>query len=337
MMRHSNTPGATIRPAEGGESCVGAKSTRLIADVRHYSPSQSRRLNSGTVDARPAFTLVELIVVIGIIILLVALTAAVSTALASRGEQQKTESTLNLLQMALDDWRTTADREISWGNNGSIQVNGVTTAQAFDLQMSRPHLMSVSELLCTVGRSPSAKTILAQIPEEQVARFDPGGSGAPGWLSPDPDDPDPNAGATIADFNDLADDFPGVEVLVILDAWGTPIRLIHPGRLRYRGLNVAGAGPPDDPLPDSWPDWTKIGNAPTGQPKEDDGTVFVVDSGSPTGLNGMEEHYGMCRNRKICFVSAGPDGKFGSVNAPVGDLLFEQSRDNVYSYEVIRP
>jgi type II secretory pathway pseudopilin PulG len=330
MMRDVMTTtreGEPVRHARTGGHPGGAlKSPDVPLDFRMRGNDRSvthRARTSG------GFTLIELVVVIGIIILLVALTAAVSTSLIARSEIQRTQTTLTVLETALDDWRVSNDREITLGNDST--VGGV--AVSYDLQLTSPHLMSVSELLCVIGRTPSFKTILAQIPDEQQARYDTGGTVIPGWLTPDPDDPDPNAGATVADFNALATSNPGVEVIVILDAWETPIRLIHPGRVRDSLVPLAGPSA-IDPLPGTWPDWTKVGNAPAGAPKEDDGTVFLTDVPPFTG---MEEFYGMARNRKICFVSAGPDRKFGNVSAAFDTDLYQQSRDNLYSYEVIRP
>lgn len=254
---------------------------------------------------RSAFTLIELVVVVGIIILLAALTLTVSSSLSLRSEIQSTESTLKLLDAALEDWRVTMDRPLSWG------TNNVPAGAVYDMQIGTQHVLMVTEMLRTVGRTPSAKTIIAQIPDKQVLRFDAANPPAtPAWISPgDPDDPDPNLPAAMSYF--VTGD------LVVLDAWGTPIRMIHPGRL----LGATGAA---DPLPASWPAWVT----------EQDGTVFVEDG---SGFNGLEEFYGVCRNRKVCFLSAGPDGKFGNVNAAVGSRLFDQTLDNIYSYEVIKP
>ena len=38
------------------------------------------------------------------------------------------------------------------------------------------------------------------------------------------------------------------------------------------------------------------------------------------------------RDRRLRFVSAGPDGLFGDFNAASGSPLYEALRDNVYSY-----
>jgi len=268
-----------------------------------------------------AFTLVELMMVIGIIILLVAITAAVSTSLIRRSEIQRTESVLSLLTAALEDYRLAADRDVSMGEDN------LPPGAIYDLHPDTPHIASVAELLAVIGRMPSVKTALAQIPEELIARFSSGGSGTPDWLSPgDPDDPDPNAGSWgLTDFNDLSTRHPSADIVVVLDAWETPIRLIHPGRVRD---SIPGV---NDPEPPTWPAWTRDAS---GSVKEDDGTIFI---NTTAPHNGLELFYGMARNRKICFVSAGPDGKFGEVGAAVDSDAYQQTLDNIYSYQVVRP
>ncbi|MHC5028826.1 MAG: hypothetical protein ACYTGR_18910, partial [Planctomycetota bacterium] len=84
--------------------------------------------------------------------------------------------------------------------------------------------------------------------------------------------------------------------IALLDAWGTPIRVIHPGL-----------------------EWSPVleGEYPFA---DDDGTVRT----------GPENRYGVCVDRNMAFVSAGPDGKFGVADPANG--LFEYSTDNLYSY-----
>ncbi len=96
--------------------------------------------------------------------------------------------------------------------------------------------------------------------------------------------------------------------LVILDAWGAPIYPTHPGPL---WKNSASLLDPDD-----------------------DGTMRILN----------ETEYGIAVNRQVCFVSAGPDGKFGVDGEFQGlsdDELAEAKRkaraDNIYSYQPIRP
>ncbi len=55
-----------------------------------------------------------------------------------------------------------------------------------------------------------------------------------------------------------------------------------------------------------------------------------------TVRTGIENEYGIAKNRQILFVSAGPDGKFGDLDATDADLL-AQTKDNSYSYQPAMP
>ena len=87
---------------------------------------------------------------------------------------------------------------------------------------------------------------------------------------------------------------PYASVREIFDPWNRRIGVIFPGRAATKAEVAAAV------------------TAPTSQ-------GIDVEDGS---VRTMDEHYmGICRNRKMCFVSAGPDGDFGT------------SADNIYSYE----
>jgi type II secretory pathway pseudopilin PulG len=85
----------------------------------------------------------------------------------------------------------------------------------------------------------------------------------------------------------------------IVDPWGTPIAVVFPGRA-WRESDQGGRFDLQDP----------------------DGTIRTP----------MERLFGACRNGKVMFVSAGPDGQMGSRSCPDGDRK-EASLDNVTSYE----
>jgi len=95
--------------------------------------------------------------------------------------------------------------------------------------------------------------------------------------------------------------------LTILDAWGTPIYATHPGSLWM-----------SDP-PVSFLDWER----------DPDGTIRTYN----------EEEYGIAPNRRIVFVSAGPDQRFGLLDEfpfPPQETKarLEARRDNIYSVPV---
>jgi type II secretory pathway pseudopilin PulG len=89
-------------------------------------------------------------------------------------------------------------------------------------------------------------------------------------------------------------------VKAVFDAWGTPIRAVFPGR--------DWVSPPD------------TGNADL------DGSIRTV---SEDGSTPTTSGFGICRNRRVLFVSAGPDLSFTDV-ASTPDI--DERADNLYSY-----
>jgi prepilin-type N-terminal cleavage/methylation domain-containing protein len=265
-----------------------------------------------TARARGGFTLIELVVVIAIIALLVGLIAAVGSAVLSASEVRLTQTTLQQLDTAMKEWETLTQRKLTWGVNGvgaaTYEVNGANADGV-------PHVFSTTEILRVIGKVTQIRDMLAQIESESIFRYDSGAATDPPWLTlPNPEEQniDPNEGAALTQFNAGDwDDVPGSPGLAVLDAWGKPIRAIHPGR-------VANPAPPFNDNPNT------VGT---------DGTIFIES----TNFNGMEEVYGVCRNRQVTFVSAGPDGKFGSLSAAEGTPEREATKDNVYSTAVDVP
>lgn len=249
---------------------------------------------------RRAFTLVELLITIGVIIILTAVTVSATVALVRRAEVDRTRTVLKLLDMALAEWQTQADRTLSWGAN-PLPPN----PPIFDIGDGTPHVFTVSEVLRRIGANDAVKTILARIDPDLTYVYQQS-EPIPPWLptAPDPDDPDP--------FLDVANPRYLVESglangsVAVLDAWGVPIRAVHPGRLHEEG----DAGQPDV-----------------------DGTIFLCDANSD-GWN--EQIYGRAESRRLYFVSAGPDGKFGNVGS-ADERIRRQADDNLYSYRVGKP
>jgi prepilin-type N-terminal cleavage/methylation domain-containing protein len=63
----------------------------------------------------PGFTLVEILVVVGVIATLVGLTVAVVPMLTEQSQRRQTNSILSVVSMALEEWEAHADRRISFG------------------------------------------------------------------------------------------------------------------------------------------------------------------------------------------------------------------------------
>ncbi|MHC4989980.1 MAG: prepilin-type N-terminal cleavage/methylation domain-containing protein [Planctomycetota bacterium] len=236
---------------------------------------------------RRAFTLIEVLVVIGVIVLLVGLLVAVIPAVTGQSELRETENTLRLLDAALEEWTLSRDGEVTWGTDDQ------PAGSRYDLQIGTPHVFAITELFGKIGRNEAVQEILARIRPDSLPRYDSSTGGPPTWLTA-PLDPDPNAGAATGQYG--SGDWDGG--LTVLDAWGQPIRVIHPG-----------------------PTWDfSFGGTP-----DPDGTVRTVN----------ENIYGIALNRKVCFVSAGPDSRFGNLSGDATAVSL--AADNVYTYEVINP
>jgi len=250
--------------------------SHTIATARR--PANARRCSCG-------FTLVELIVVIGIIIFLVGLTVTVTASAVRNAEARQTETTLRLLDMAVTEWEMQSGRKLTWraAHNEGSGYSGVTASQA-DVNFDTPEILIITEVLDTIERVSASQDILARIDPQFTHRYKSEPT-AP-WLNP-------------VERSQVETRFIGS--LTVLDAWGHPIYATHPGRL-YDPRNYS-----DDP---------------TYYSRDDDGTIRTYN----------EMRYGAARNRRICFVAAGPDGEFGYISHDPDSTGFKQTLDNLYSY-----
>lgn len=262
---------------------------------------------------RRGFSLLELVVVIGIILLLVALTLAVGTAIARGAEVRETENTMKLLTSAVEEWEDRlAQRKVTRGTNDT-PVRANYDMKAHGTTPSRPYTFSIAELLNVIGKPADVQAITGQINPVFVYKIDTSATPTPpvpAWVSTATGaNDDPFANLVLTQYNSGA--WNGS--LVILDAWDLPIRVIHPGHVVDNTLAAGIFGDPVTPI-------------------DADGTVRTHE----------ERRYGVCVSRKICFVSAGPDGKFGNLHVGVANPNAAQqadiklAEDNVYSYAVLK-
>ncbi|MEE8154524.1 MAG: type II secretion system protein [Phycisphaerales bacterium] len=238
----------------------------------------SRRNNNGGTIVQPgainrrrtarrslAFTLIELVVVISLILLLVGLTMSVGLAVRSKSETRQTENVLILLDQAVKQWQIAADRQLSWGTE-DLPFSGLV----YDINEPDSADVQLTQLLGRISSNQSARDIVAQIDDDFLQKED----------------------------GDLE--------LRLVDPWGSPVCLIHPGRL-------------PDPL---------LGDNPAAADIDD------------TIRTNQENEFGIALNRALLFVSAGPDGALGNLYLSVlfDDLSDDQkdevrrAADNVYSY-----
>lgn len=95
-----------------------------------------------------------------------------------------------------------------------------------------------------------------------------------------------------------------------IDPWQQQVYIVFPGRAfddRDRGSSNAQSAQRDI--------------------RDSDGTIRTVE----------ELRYGICRNQRPLLVSAGPDARFGNLLADPSDQDFADAQDNIYSYEPDQP
>lgn len=231
---------------------------------------------------RPArgFSLVELTVVIGIVVLLAGLTLSAGTAVVRNAEHRATATALTQLDAAVREWELLADRKLSWWEYNDAPDR----YDASDVHSDTSDVLIITEILDVVTRNAASRDLIAHIDPDLVYRYED--DTAP-WLS------------NPMEMSEVNDRFVGS--LTVLDAWGTPVYATHPGR-----------------------PWTAADGQQDGLERDPDGTIRTLN----------EQRYGTAPNRRIVFVSAGPDQRFGlpaEFYPPDMQAMREARLDNIYS------
>ena len=240
--------------------------------------------------------MLELVIVIGVILVLMSLALTVTSVVLAANDRRSVQSTFVLLDQALTSWESQAGREMTDGRRANPP--GTPTVPDFTLGTNGPTAgfdiyeenFNTTYAICVVlerlATSPDSAEIISRLPSTAI-RFVPlNGTNAveplpTNWTQTTPQQ-DPNQMP------------PYASVREIFDPWNRRIGVIFPGRAATKAEVAAAV------------------TAPTSQ-------GIDVEDGS---VRTMDEHYlGICRNRKMCFVSAGPDGDMGT------------TADNIYSYE----
>ena len=112
------------------------------------------------------FSLVELVIVIGIIVLLVGLTVAVVAAISRGSETRVTENMLKILDTAYGEWKINAARDVTYGVDGVPAGSGAV----YEIQQLPPDFSPNGDdheptdlVLAILLKNSSSKTILANI------------------------------------------------------------------------------------------------------------------------------------------------------------------------------
>lgn len=224
------------------------------------------------------------------------LALTVTSVVLAANDRRSVQSTFVLLDQAITSWESQAGREMTAGRRANPP--GTPTVPDFTLGTNGPTAgfdiyeenFNTTYAICIVlerlATTPDSAEIISRLPSTAI-RFVPlNGTNAveplpTNWTQTTPQQ-DPNQMP------------PYASVREIFDPWSRRIGVIFPGRAATKAEVAAAV------------------TAPTSQ-------GIDVEDGS---VRTMDEHFlGICRNRKMCFVSAGPDGDMGT------------TADNIYSYE----
>ena len=172
------------------------------------SQSGTGSLPASASRSRPAFTLVEMTIVIGIVVLLAGLTLAVSVSVVGGSEMRQTKLTIQLLDTAVQEWELQADRQVSYGINGEPPQLPGLPPPVYEIQQDATNdIEATAHLFVILGRNTGVQDIFKLVDPEFVR----------------PPDEDDNVGPH--------PDFPNAQLLSFRDAWGNPIVAVFSGRV----------------------------------------------------------------------------------------------------------
>ena len=229
------------------------------------------------------------------------LALTVTSVVLAANDRRSVQSTFVLLDQAISSWQSQAGRELTAGRRvnppgtpggtpgpqGPLDFTLSATGPSAGFEIYEeifPTTYSICIVLERLASSPDSVEIIARLPSTAI-RFVPlNGTNAV--------EPLPTGWPQITPQQDPNQMPPYASVREIFDPWNRRIGVIFPGRAATKAEVAAAVASP--------------------------ATIDVEDGSVRT----MDEHFlGICRNRKMCFVSAGPDGDMGTTS------------DNIYSYE----
>ena len=275
---------------------------------------------------RTAFTLIEMMIVIGIIALLAALTLGISNSVLRNSEISRTKDALRLLDMALQEWELEMGRAMTFRDFSSLAGTGggfgggepvfyrydVNDFHALgDNPEVLPDIGAESLLGAPVfGVEPVEDEIMLEVMSARMKNI---------VLVLLESEPATDMLQRISPRHFKLMDLDGNGVINIttayfdgrvgVDAWDTPIGIVFPCQ-NYANANLDGNVLPQD------------------------------ESGDLTVRDQAEDGLGSCMSKRPYFVSAGPDRMWGyryQANSPIPNQADNDdwlaSLDNIYSYE----
>ena len=272
--------------------------------------------------ARRAFTLLELLIVIGIIVILASLVLAVSSTVIRASEDRATRNTIEVLNAAVEEYERTAERRITYksGLGGGFAADPAAVAgYRYDVDGA----LAPSAAAPFPGSGPAA----ADLVTTWTVLASPYGSLPGGGLPSYSTSPfrrtayliallsaSPSSGAVISKLPESVFRYVNAStgngkrmVRHAVDSWDTPIIAIFPGREAV-GADVAT------------PALTAL--------VDKDGTIRSDSERAAPALGGLQVS---CKDRRVLFASAGNDSRFTNLTGSV----YTPSTDNLYSYEPV--
>ncbi|MDA1027339.1 MAG: type II secretion system protein [Planctomycetota bacterium] len=257
--------------------------------------TKTQNLHRGGPRRRGGFSLIELVVVVGVIITLISLVLAVSTLLIQANEARQLEAAFANLNTAVQEYEQVIGRPLTYQDRSEQGVRGaydIPYNVDFDINgLEGYYSVSGAGEACNCGSNSDThgweKSIVrlfqllsrTESAEEVIAKLDPS-LFIPVRLA---------NGLPLPNNQDLT---------TLVDPWGAAIGVVMPGR--------------------NWRD-SDLGSLEI----DSDGTIRTS----------METKLGVCRNGQPLFVSSGPDGDIGCLDCSGGSSVrFEATIDNIYSY-----
>ncbi|MFO0830787.1 MAG: type II secretion system protein [Phycisphaerales bacterium] len=278
--------------------------------------------------ARRAFTLIELLVVIAIIGVLAALVLGVGQAVVGSAKKQATQDTLAVLDSALaaymdetdglppafvldDESVTNPAQQKYWPMSDVRNLDFNTPGNVAGIRQGAQMVNATGLFYREAEKLPRVKAILDKIPSQYVVRKDVDSAGNPNTA---------NSQQTL---------------VTISDAWGRPIRFVHPAFDGVLQKNNASTGLDLSTSPPEMRVNPQVAQKSIAQNIRRNDLFTVAPASVTLAEQVADSDGGRCTGNRPYFYSAGEDGQVGWSDATAGAVNY--NADNLYSQKPVLP